>query len=93
MFRDESLWRRYTWGPGRDQLLADDVFFPEDGYLDSLWAAMDHLGSVRELLDSNETIIEHRDYNSFGEIDAAFDQYGQVLPAAFVKCVDLLPET
>lgn len=77
-----KLAHRYTWGPGRDQLLTDEVFDAGGAWDETLWAATDHLGSVRELLDSTEEIIEHRDYTSFGEIDSAYDVLGNsLLPA------------
>lgn len=41
------------------------------------WAATDHLGSVREVLANNEAIVEHRDYTSFGALDAAYNALGK----------------
>ena len=68
---------RYTNGVGVDSLLVDEVFAA--GAVDkTLWAANDHQGSVRELLatDANHTVVEHRDYDPFGELDVLYDQSG-----------------
>lgn len=34
------------------------------------------------MLDSSEAIVEHRDYNSYGELEAAFDELGNSISAA-----------
>jgi RHS repeat-associated protein len=73
----EELTDRYAWGAGG--LLFDETYTA--GALDDvLWAASDHLGTVRELLDENGTLVEHREYDSFGAIDAAFDEVGAAKP-------------
>jgi RHS repeat-associated protein len=58
---------RYLWADAVDMLLADKDY----------WAATDHLGSVNDLLDSSEAIVEHREYDSFGAIDQVFNSAGQ----------------
>ncbi len=57
-------------------MLSDEVFDSAVQLDETLWAATDHMGSVNDLLDSSEAIVEHREYNSFGELDAAFDALG-----------------
>lgn len=52
---------------------------------ESLWAATDHLGNVRELLDNSEAIVEHRDYTSFGTLDAAYNALGNPIGVVSFK--------
>ncbi|MBX3435734.1 MAG: hypothetical protein KF847_20645, partial [Pirellulales bacterium] len=80
------LSHRYLWGQTVDQLLADErVVWTDadsDGADDSaadntvLWALTDHLGTVRDLVDSTGAVKNHVAYNSAGvkvsETDAAF---------------------
>ena len=59
-----SLTKRYLWGANQDELLAD-----ETASSDVLWAATDHLGSVRDLLrlsGSTTSVANHLTYNAFG---------------------------
>jgi RHS repeat-associated protein len=66
---------RYLWSDVVDTLLADDGSGAQ-----IRWAATDHLGSVNDLLDASENIVQHREYNSFGEFDAVYDGLGQLVP-------------
>ena len=69
------------WSPGTDNLLADQVF--AGGVYDgTLWAATDHLGTVQELVDDTAAVVEHREYDSFGAIDAV---YGTMLDMQVVR--------
>ena len=46
----------------------------------------DHLGSVTDLVDmANSAVVEHREYDAFGALDAAFGEQGQALTAANLK--------
>ncbi len=72
-----ELARRYLWGPGIDMLLADEpVDFETSGVENVpgepiplvLWALADHLGSVRDLIDSSGIRREHNLYDSFGNL-------------------------
>ena len=59
-----SLVKRYLWGVNQDELLADETV--AGGVL---WAATDHLGSVRDLLrlsGSTTSVANHLTYNAFG---------------------------
>lgn len=71
---------RYLYAPRVDELLADENFGGrgETGVnqYDLLWAATDHLGSVRQLVNDVEEIFEHREYDSFGQITALYDDDG-----------------
>jgi RHS repeat-associated protein len=58
-----TLTHRYLHGPAVDQILAD-----EDAVGQVRWALTDNLGSVRELVDSAGTVLNHIVYDSFGRI-------------------------
>jgi RHS repeat-associated protein len=64
----EDLAHRYLWGPAVDQLLADEQVNWDDDDADGevLWALTDHLGSVRDVVDSNGDLRIHRDFAPFG---------------------------
>jgi RHS repeat-associated protein len=66
--------------PRIDEFLAGENFggrqYPGVDEYDLSWAATDHLGSVRQLVNDSEQVVEHREYNSFGQITALFDQAG-----------------
>jgi len=61
-----SLTNRYLWGPSVDQLLADEqINVPTN---DLFWALADHLGSIRDLIKSDTTLVKHLKYDSYGKI-------------------------
>jgi RHS repeat-associated protein len=55
-------------GPAIDQALAS-----EDALGDILWPLADHLGSVRDIIDSDGNVENHILYNSFGEVVSETD--------------------
>ena len=67
-----SITHRYLWGPAVDQILADEQVGGE-----VLYPLTDHLGTVRDLLDSGGSVANHIVYDAFGnvtfETDAAVD--------------------
>ena len=66
-----GLSHRYLWGAQVDQLLADEQVDATTSEGDVYWPLTDHLGSVRDLVEStpNGTMIEkHRFYDSFGNL-------------------------
>jgi RHS repeat-associated protein len=69
---------RVLWGPAVDMLLADeqvaDIGYPGE----VLWAAADHLGSVRDVVDSSGTLRIHRQFDSYGNIvgETHYDEEG-----------------
>jgi RHS repeat-associated protein len=67
-----DLSHRYLWGPAVDQLLADEQVGDPASQLDNetLWALTDHLGSVRDVVDSNGDSRIHRQFDAFGNIVA-----------------------
>jgi RHS repeat-associated protein len=67
-----ELTGRYLWGPGADQLLAQDEI-STGGSSETHWALTDQLGSVRDLVSysptTNSTSVDyHFVYDSFGQI-------------------------
>jgi len=69
-----TLANRYLNGPGTDQLLVDAVYSGNTANL--RWAVADHLGSVGQLLNNSGQVVEHREFDSFGNISALFDSTG-----------------
>ena len=69
-----SLDHRYLYGPGTDQLLAQEnmtfmglatsVTDPVRVY----WPLTDNLGTVRDLVGADGSLIQHYKYNAFGQI-------------------------
>ena len=58
-----TLTERYLYGPAVDMILArlDDAG-------DVAWYLTDHLGTVRDLADPTGTVIDHIQYDSFGNV-------------------------
>jgi RHS repeat-associated protein len=67
---DPLIQHRYVWSDNVDDLLADEQN-PGLSSRNTLWALSDHLGSIRDIADTNEStgttsIANHRRYDSFG---------------------------
>jgi RHS repeat-associated protein len=62
-----SLTHRYLFADGIDQIEADE----SNGSV--LWGLVDHLGSVRDVVDNSGTVRNHISYDSFGNITAQTD--------------------
>ena len=67
---DRLIQHRYLWSDNVDDLLADEQN-PGLSSRNTLWALSDHLGSIRDIADTNEStgttsIANHRRYDSFG---------------------------
>jgi RHS repeat-associated protein len=58
---------RYFYGPMVDQILAQESVSasPENR---TTWMLTDHLGSVRDLVNNNGTVVNHFTYGSFGNV-------------------------
>ena len=71
---------RYLNGPGVDELLVDEYFGgrgnPGVGTYNLRWAATDQQGSVRDLLDQSNSVVEHRDFDAYGNVTAIRNQSG-----------------
>ena len=61
-FENSSLDKRYLHGVGIDQVLAQE----EAGEM--LWHLSDHLGTVRDLVNSDGEVVNHLTYDSFGNV-------------------------
>lgn len=85
----DDLTERYLWGPAVDQLLAvEQVESLSDASQNTtLWAATDHLGTVRDLLEyddatSTTELVAHIAYDTFGRIVSVTDAVGATLSAS-----------
>jgi len=59
-----ALAQRYLYAPAVDQLLAEDDF--ATGRV--LWGLADQEGTIRDVVNSLGQVVDHRTYNSFGQI-------------------------
>jgi RHS repeat-associated protein len=59
----------YLWGPNVDQLMADDDL--DTGQV--RWALADHQGTIRDWANSMGDIVEHIEYDGFGNIKSVVD--------------------
>jgi len=82
-----TLAHRYLYGPGIDQILAQENVAPE-GVAVSIsaagrvyWMLTDNLGTVRDLLDANGNLVEHYRYDAFGAMHAARWPYNSTIAA------------
>jgi RHS repeat-associated protein len=53
---------RYLYGPGVDQILADETPTSVN------WALVDNLGTVRDVIDSQGQVLNHLVYDSYGQV-------------------------
>jgi YD repeat-containing protein len=60
--------QRYLHGPQIDQVLAE-----ETAAGDTHWALTDHQGSVRDVIDDGGAVLNHRVYDSFGQVTSESD--------------------
>jgi RHS repeat-associated protein len=66
-----AVTNRYLWGPGVDQLVADEQVTSPSSPGEVLWALTDHLGTVRDLVEysgGTTQVVVHRTYDSFGNV-------------------------
>ena len=61
-----NLSQRYLYSPAVDQLLAETDFTSGVGKV--FWGLADHEQTIRDLVDSSGAVVDHRTYNSFGQI-------------------------
>ncbi|MDA1052746.1 MAG: dockerin type I domain-containing protein [Planctomycetota bacterium] len=76
------LSHRYVHGPGTDMILADEKIVTVGVAGEVLWALADHLGSVRDVIDSNADVQFHIQYDTFGREVARYGSNGQLLANA-----------
>ncbi len=95
-----KLTNRYLYGDMADMILADEQL-PSGGIGlttvsatsgNVLWPLADHLGSVRDLVDSNGIIREHVVYDSFGNrlSESDFDSAGNAIASSNSAAIDHL---
>ena len=68
-----TLSHRYLWANEVDQLLSDEQVTSLSTGGNTLYALSDHLGTIRDIADFNEstgitTIANHRTYNAYGKL-------------------------
>jgi len=71
-----ALKHRYWWGPQVDQLFADVQVSDVSQAGEVLWPLPDHLGTIRDIAKFDGTsfeIVNHRTYDSFGNLTAQTD--------------------
>jgi len=78
-----DLTNRYLWGPGTDQLLADEQVANVSTASDVYWALADNLGSVRQLalyddVGDTTTIEKYVEYDSFGNVTLVVGSVAQL---------------
>jgi RHS repeat-associated protein len=73
VFSGNTLKQRYLYGPGADQVLAEDTGTTVR------WALADHQGTIRDVTDANGAVINHLRYDSFGKV------ISQTRPTAFFR--------
>lgn len=66
---------RYLWGAGFDELFADEQVSVVTSNGNTLWALVDHLGTIRDIADYDEgnpsfAITNHRVYDTFGRLQS-----------------------
>jgi len=61
-----NLTHRYLYGPDMDQVMADEQFQLPGQPGSILWPLTDQQGTVRDLVDSDGTVPNHIQYDSFG---------------------------
>ncbi len=61
-----ELSHRYLHGPVVDMILADEQVATTSANGDVYWPLTDHLGSVRDVIDNEGTVVNHVVYDSFG---------------------------
>ena len=94
---------RYLYGDIVDHLLADEQFTDGAGPAadattastiagETLWALVDHLGSVRDLVANGGVIREHVVYDSFGNrlVEQDYDSSGNTISSSHADAVDSL---
>ena len=73
-----DLSHRYLWSNAVDQLFADEQVTSLSSSGNVIWPLGDHLGTLRDLADLNEStgvtaVTNHRQYSSFGKLVAETD--------------------
>ena len=59
---------RYLNGPNENQVLAEETNISGNGAGTVHWALTDHEGSVRDVVGNSGTVLDHIQYDSFGNV-------------------------
>ena len=65
---------RYVWGTRIDVLLADEQVGGE-----TYWPALDHLNTIRDLVDAAGNVANHISYDAYGRVTAESDQANKTI--------------
>ena len=57
-----AVQKRFLWGANQDELIAEETGSTP------LWTLCDHLGSVRDVINTGGTVLNHIEYNAFGKL-------------------------
>ncbi|MEM7312899.1 MAG: RHS repeat-associated core domain-containing protein, partial [Planctomycetota bacterium] len=94
--QDPVLTNRYLYGDMVDMLLAED-HLPQGAQQmgagpETYWPLHDHLGSVRDIIDSNGVVREHNVYDSFGNLifEDDFNAFGERINSDLETAIDSL---
>jgi RHS repeat-associated protein len=75
-----NLTDRFLWGPGTNQILADEVVTSTDAAGTVYWALANNQGSVTDVINSSGVVQNH----------TAYDPFGNVIPSLSTEAVDFL---
>jgi hypothetical protein len=78
---DVDLSHRYLRGPGVDQLVLDEVVesLTDAGENIRQWALTDHLGTIRDWIEDDGTLLDHAQYDQLQPRTLERSQHGPVL--------------
>lgn len=79
---DARVKNRYLYGAQQDQLLLDEAYDEFGAVDETRWVVTDHLGTVHQVLDGSGDLVQHIDYDNFGEIEQLLGDDGNPLVLA-----------
>ena len=89
-YEDDVMQSRNLWALATDQLLAVEKVTSETAPGEVHWPLTDHLGSIRDIVDTKGTLRKHTTYDSFGnELEEDFyDASGFGIDESHAEAVD-----
>jgi RHS repeat-associated protein len=66
--RSGNVKNRYLNGPNENQVLAEETNISGNGAGTTRWALTDHEGSVRDVVGNTGVVLDHIQYDSFGNV-------------------------
>ena len=87
-----KLSHRYLYGPATDMVMADEQIMPSGGAGEVYWPLTDHLGSVRDVIDTAGVVRQHVIYDTFGNrvSQLAFNASGTEISPDSPQSIDFL---